>query len=672
MITLRLLVFCMLLLLYLLGLTAGTIDLSGPWSLEAPVPNSLKPTILNFITDPLTTAELRKTGYLRTNGTVPGYIIWDLYQNKIIPHPLHSDNDVRLRPLSLLTWTYSKTVRIPADASGTVKLVFDGLDTITNIFVNKQFLVSTNNMFVGDIELDISRFINSGEVFVQVMILSAVNEAEAKAASYPHIVPPTEYPAVQHGERYRNFVRKSPASFSWDWGPAFAAQGIWRGARIEYGKEFKVISYRINTGTSTTCNTSMETVWYFTAIVEIGYKGNLPFVSATIPDTLPTNINTSIKLTKDILEFHYSAQVSRISPWFPVGYGKPTLYQFKIDLCSIKDLKDCQTFTKPFGFREVYLNQSSVGEADEENLSWFSSGQLDEKNKLFEFVINNVQVYIKGANLVPLSVFETDSTSIDDVFRMVELGNVNTLRVWGGGVYHSDTFYDEADRRGIMIWQEFMFACSLYPTDHDFLNSVSAEVLYQVNRLRNHPSIILFSGNNENKQGLQQNWYNTDSEKIYYVSEYQKLYDHTVRAIVEKQTDLPFLLSSPSNGESSGWVDDNPQSELAGDVHYYNYNDNCLDTSHLPIPRFASEFGFQSYPSLDTLREALPDVESFDLFNKALEHRQHLVNGNSLLLHQVQRLFNVKWLKDQALVYLSQLHQYLCVTAQVFQPIMLT
>ena len=196
------------------------------------------------------------------------------------------------------------------------------------------------------------------------------------------------------------------------------------------------------------------------------------------------------------------------------------------------------------------------------------------------------------------------------------------------------------------------------------------EITEQVMRLKPHPSLILFSGNNENKQALQEDWYDTDLNKTLFLTEYMALYDGVVRGVVEDFVgDIPFLLSSPSNGESRGWVDDNPQSELAGDVHFYDYNCDCLNVSNLPVPRFASEFGFQSYPSLRTLRAAFRK-RNVTLFDPNTEHRQHLVNGNKLLEEQVTRMFgktksrdNV--LKGETLVYLTQLHQALCVSSEI-------
>ena len=198
---------------------------------------------------------------------------------------------------------------------------------------------------------------------------------------------------------------------------------------------------------------------------------------------------------------------------------------------------------------------------------------------------------------------------------------------------------------------------------------MKAEIIEQTTKISHHPSVILFSGNNENKQALQENWYQTSSNKTVFVSEYMKLYDGIIRKSIHEIIDVPFLLSSPSNGESEGWVHDDPQSELAGDIHFYDYFNNCLNTSYFPIPRFASEFGFQSYPSIKTLRSAFK-THHVELFDKNTEHRQHLVDGNEMLNDQVTRMFGSKTktnksLAGQTLVYLTQLNQALCVSSEI-------
>ncbi|XP_042338594.1 beta-mannosidase-like, partial [Plectropomus leopardus] len=185
--------------------------------------------------------------------------------------------------------------------------------------------------------------------------------------------------------------------------------------------------------------------------------------------------------------------------------------------------------------------------------------------------------------------------------------SMNALRVWGGGVYEQDLFYSICDEMGIMVWQDFMFACAMYPTEEDFLQTVREEVVQQVQRLKSHPSIIIWSGNNENEAALATDWFNIPvSQRPLYQKDYVKLYVNNIRAIVqEEDQSRPFLVSSPTNGaesEQEGWVAENPYDPHYGDTHFYSYTEDCWDWRTFPRTRFASEYGFQSWPSFSTLQ----------------------------------------------------------------------
>ena len=186
--------------------------------------------------------------------------------------------------------------------------------------------------------------------------------------------------------------------------------------------------------------------------------------------------------------------------------------------------------------------------------------------------------------------------------------NMNALRVWGGGVYEQDEFYELCDELGIMIWQDFMFACALYPTDKDFMDSVREEVTHQVQRLKSHPSIITWSGNNENEAALMMGWYDTKPGYLQtYIKDYVTLYVKNIRTIVlEGDQTRPFITSSPTNGAKTiaeGWLSPNPYDLNYGDVHFYDYVTDCWNWRTFPKARFVSEYGYQSWPSFSTLEK---------------------------------------------------------------------
>ena len=279
---------------------------------------------------------------------------------------------------------------------------------------------------------------------------------------------------------------------------------------------------------------------------------------------------------------------------------------------------------------------------------------------------------MKGSNWIPADALRDRVTNdVIDLFLDAAISsNINVLRVWGGGGFESDYFYEACDRLGILIWQDLMFACAMYPTNPDFLNLVGNETAYQVKRLYNHPSIIVWSGNNENEVALRENWYGTNHNFSRYKMDYVTLYVTHVKAIVENiDKTRPFVVSSPSNGVESkqeGWVAKNPRNPLYGDVHHYDYVSNCWKPEVFPKPRFASEYGYQSYPSVESLRKIslLSDLK----WNSTLMfYRQHHQNGNKQIEEMIKQNFKLpKSSFEQEyfeyMVYLSQIVQAVCIT----------
>ena len=282
---------------------------------------------------------------------------------------------------------------------------------------------------------------------------------------YPHLVPPVAFPDVQHGEKYRNILRKSPSSFSWDWGPAFIPSGIWKPVRLVYNQDLHVSSVDVRNGR---IDTSSWNVAVSLHCIEMSARKTVPDVSYELESlnhgTKSPGINSSsvhFEKENDGMLIMVNFIATDIRMWYPRGFGDQNLYNLTLIICSCTG---CINSYRILGFRTVELNQDVLN-------------TNDTSQRKFEFVINGRPVYIKGANMVPLSVFEggynsnisrnkllsnafphdvsipRDPVTIIELFDRVEFGGINTLRVWGGGVYREDEFYEEADRRGIMIWQ---------------------------------------------------------------------------------------------------------------------------------------------------------------------------------------------------------------------------
>ncbi|KFO25879.1 Beta-mannosidase, partial [Fukomys damarensis] len=293
----------------------------------------------------------------------------------------------------------------------------------------------------------------------------------------------------------------------------------------------------------------------------------------------------------------------------------------------------------------------------------------------FYFQVNGFPIFLKGSNWIPADAFQERVTP--DVLRLLLQSavdvNMNALRVWGGGIYEQDAFYELCDELGIMVWQDFMFACALYPADQGFLDSVRAEVAYQVRRLKPHPSVILWSGNNENEGLLAVNWFQVPpSDLDTCVKDYVRLYVANIREVIlEGDKSRPFVASSPSNGAETiaeGWVAKDPNSNHYGDVHFYNYNSDCWDWTVFPKARFVSEYGYQSWPSFSTL-EKVSGKEDWSYNSTFTRHRQHHADGNEEMLRQAALHFRlpqgpdpVRTFRDT--LYLTQVMQAQCVKTE--------
>lgn len=290
----------------------------------------------------------------------------------------------------------------------------------------------------------------------------------------------------------------------------------------------------------------------------------------------------------------------------------------------------------------------------------------------FYFEVNGHPMFMKGSNWIPSDVLPEKSASRDRIKFLLGAArdaHMNMLRVWGGGVYESDYFYEVADEYGILIWHDFMFACAMYPVYENFLHSVTVEVEQNVRRLQHHASIAIWATNNENEAALVQNWYGTKPEYERFKQEYHKLYIEVVKATAE-QNDLwrICLSSSPSNGRHTDnvtFISANPQDNHYGDIHYYNYVADTWNWSTYPKPRFVSEYGVQSYPALSSW---VASIGGDDYLPDLMRHRQHSPLGDvpidALIVRHLPIQNVPKDRKTEATIYFSQISQGMAIKTQ--------
>ena len=311
-----------------------------------------------------------------------------------------------------------------------------------------------------------------------------------------------------------------------------------------------------------------------------------------------------------------------IVPWFPNGVANNTqhLYRLNVSL-SFPGSTEVSAQSKRIGFRTIQLIQDPV----------------KPQGLTFYFKVNGLPFFAKGTNWIPAHVLMEELTPeyLRFLLTSAKRANMNMMRVWGGGVYESDLFYEIADELGIMIWQDFMFACATYPGDDNFLGSVDAEVKTQVKRLQHHPSIAIWAGNNENEIGIAGWWPKLEQYKV----DYRKLYvNHIMKTVESLDNSRAYVSSSPSNGLESikeNYTAKNPGDTHFGDVHFYSDGAELWNYRVFPRARFVSEYGFQSYPSVSTYLRALPKENLTYPIKDSLEHRQHHPGGTHNIENQI-------------------------------------
>ncbi|XP_068954718.1 beta-mannosidase [Petaurus breviceps papuanus] len=561
-------------------------------------------------------------GSVALQAQVPGCVHSALLQHGLLQDPYYRFNDLNYSWISLDNWTYSKEFRIPFDFSKLqkVNLIFEGVDTVAEVLLNNVTVGKTDNMF-SRYTFDITKEIRELNI-IKLHFQSAVSYAAQQSKAHTGYRIPPECPEpVQKGVCHVNFIRKEQCSFSWDWGPSFPTQGIW--------KDVRIVAY------------------------DLCHLDDFTFTPTYVSSAREWNLK--IEAYFDVVSSKpFGGQVTVSIP------GLQTHQIYDIELHPGKSMIPLLLNINKVYFRTVELIEASI--AGSSGLSFY-------------FKINGLPIFLKGSNWIPADSFQDRVTS--DLLRLLLQSavnaNMNTLRVWGGGVYEQDEFYEICDELGLMIWQDFMFACALYPTDQAFVDSVRAEVVHQIRRLKSHPSVIIWSGNNENEAALAENWFSVPSSKFQmYIRDYVTLYVKNIREIVlaEDQT-RPYVTSSPTNGAESiaeGWVSRKPYDTHFGDVHFYDYESDCWNWKVFPKARFVSEYGYQSWPSFSTL-EKVSSPEDWSYNSSFSVHRQHHRNGNAEMLDQAAINFKLPQNSDPLVMfkdtlYLTQVMQAQCIKTE--------
>ncbi len=573
---------------------------------------------------------------------VPGCVHTDLLGNGLIDDPFYRSNEEALQWIEETGWEYRVSFSVGKEMAQreNVELCFAGLDTYADVYLNDSLVLSANNMF-REWRIDCGWLIHEGENSLLLYFHSPV-KVEKRIQKTSGIELPGG-PKV--------FTRKAGYHYGWDWGPRFVTTGIWRRVHLTAWDGVRIVSLHLIQ--DDVSDESAE----FTAVFEIestGKRGAIDSkgerrtpdstgerhasISILSQDGMMRLSSRDVRLRKGINVVELAFAIPDPKLWWTNGLGTQHLYELIGEVRVGGAMVD--RVRERIGIRTLAL----VTEKDTEG-------------ETFYFTLNGVPVFMKGANYIPQDSFIPRVTRerYESVMQSAVDAGMNMLRVWGGGVYESDLFYDLCDERGILVWQDFMFACAMYPGDEAFLDNVRREAIDNVRRLRNHPCIALWCGNNE----VDEAWHNwgwqtgySKQERAEIWKNYEALFHELLPEIVEEHDyGRPYWPSSPKYGRAD------PLSLREGDAHYWGvwHDEEPFEVLEAKVPRFMSEFGFQSFPRLETI-ESFTAAQDRDLESEAMRAHQKHPRGNRLIKTYMERYYRIP--EDfESFLYVSQLLQ---------------
>ncbi|OEE60973.1 beta-mannosidase [Enterovibrio norvegicus FF-454] len=559
---------------------------------------------------------------------MPGDVHSALLGAGVIPDPYLGCNETDIQWVGEHDWLLEKQFEVESTLleSKEVDLILSMVDTVATITLNDEVVMLCSNMF-RNYRCNVRPFLNAGINTLRITLKRADLEAKARAERLPFPVPWAE---GNNQIPHMNTLRKMQCHSGWDWGICLMASGVYESIRLQ-----PISNVRLNS-----VRTSQQ--WHSDGscevIVTLASERLTPDSDAIAECVLETpngeRISHAIALDSDKLECRF--MISQPDRWWPAGYGEQPLYSLTV-------IVDGQRVEKRLGLRELHLDT-----------------QEDDAGSAMTFVVNGKPIMAKGANWIPLDAMPGKQTPerYRQLLEDAKAANMNMIRVWGGGMYERGVFYRLCDELGLLVWQDLMFACALYPSTPAFLKDVSQEVQEQVRRLSDHPSLALWCGDNEVIGAI--GWYPESREnREKYVVNYDRL-NRVLQEVVEREDPTRrFWASSPCNGEldfGDAWHDDNK-----GDMHFWDvwHSGKSFDAYQKVKPRFCSEFGYQSWPSFPTVKTFAAE-EEWNVTSPTFEQHQKNGRGNSIITEMFTRYF--RFPKDFAqMLYLSQVQQALAI-----------
>lgn len=569
---------------------------------------------------------------LWSDAKVPGTVHQDLLNHNRIPNPFYGMNEEAVQWVENEDWMYRTSFVVDEQqlSRDAAVLEMDGLDTYADVFLNGALILRSDNMFVGH-KIEVKPVLRKGVNQLLVRFRSPVKEVLPQLQTNGF-----DYPASNDHSPWRTsvYTRKAPYSYGWDWGIRLATCGIWRPVRLVFSDVARIEDYYVCQDAVTQAKADVDNRLEINNVTSNTVSALLK-VDYHYSDSDTKEIKKQIELRPGANTVSLPVSIENPHLWMPNGWGEPSLYKFTASL-SVDGVEIAKQ-ERNVGLRTVRVVMDD-----------------DEHGKSFYFVVNGKPMFAKGANFIPDDALLPNVTQerYKRIFEDVKAANMNMLRVWGGGIYEDNEFYDEADRNGILIWQDFMFACSSYPHDPLFVGRVEAEAEYNIKRLRGHASLAMWCGNNEIYEAMRYwGWQRKYSAEAFAEMErgYNVLFRELLPKMVERLDGTRFYMHSSPYEANWG----RPNSWKTGDSHNWGtwHGRKPFESFDTDVPRFMSEYGFQAFPEMKTIR-TFAEEKDFELESSVMNAHQKADIGNALI-RQTMRLYYRVPEKFEDLVYVG-------------------
>jgi len=566
---------------------------------------------------------------------VPGCVHLDLLRENLIPDPYLGMNETLVQWIGRTDWEYTTTFSIPSEAlqEERVDLVCEGLDTVATVWINGQEIGRSENLHV-ESRFEAKAALHTGDNEIRVRFASPVfyaREMRDKLGDLPHA---NSYPDCEPF----HFIRKNASNFGWDWGPALTTSGIWKVIRLEAWSVARIKSVR------PLVKVANEKVAVVDVHIEV--ERTQSDVQIMVDAHLGDGWDSTNLEENSFPSWGLSLYLRDPELWWPTGYGEQVLYELvmRLQILHPEKWELADEFTCNIGLREIELDQTP-----------------DEIGAKWALKVNGKEIWCKGANWIPDDVFLTRASEPARLRERLEQAcamGMNTIRVWGGGIYETDEFYSICDELGLLVWQDFPFACAAYSEASPLREQVIEEARQNVARLAKHPSLALWNGCNENIWGwFDWGWEAKVGPRTWGAGYY---FDILPKIVAELDPTRPYNAGSPFSGS----IDIHPNADAYGTKHIW---DTWNEVSHTHFrkysPRFASEFGHQAPPTFSTLARAVPLCER-DPYSPTMLLHQKAGNGNAKLHARLAEHFEIPSDFDDWL-FLTQLVQARAMTTAV-------